>query len=336
MKDIKSLKKFFQTPRKLAITTHRNPDGDAIGSSLALYHYFRKKGHHVAVIVPNGFGESLKWLPGNNGLIHFENHPDKGTAAMDEAELIFCMDYNRLDRTETMEKYLQKSSTPKVLIDHHLNPGGFDTYRLWDPNASATCELAFDFLFAIDDDPEIDQDIAVALYTGIITDSGSFRFSNTSPKTHRIVAKLMETGFNHSRVHQRVFDNFKENNLRFFGYCLNEKLRVLKEYRTAYIFISQEEIKRFNIQKGQMEGLVNFPLSMDEIVFSALIKEHGNLMKMSFRSKDDFPANKFAGEFFRGGGHRNAAGGKCEKSLEETVKLFEDRVKSFKDQLLAV
>lgn len=315
--------------KKIVITTHHKPDGDAIGSSLGLYNALIQLGHEVQVITPNDYGLFLHWMPGDETVIEFESAPEQALPYIASADLIFCLDFNDLKRVNELGDYIRQSKARKVLIDHHLDPPGFEDFTYHDTTASSTCELVYRFLHSIELSAFIDQDVAACLYTGIMTDTGSFKFPATTPQVHRIVADLMERGANHTRIHQLVFDQMGENVLRFLGYCFSQKLKVLPEYKTAYFTVSAQELEKFKLKTGDTEGLVNYALNIDGIRFAALMIDRTKLIKMSFRSKGEVPANEFARTWFEGGGHFNAAGGQSSATLEKTEELFLEAIKIF-------
>ncbi len=335
MWDIKEVKGLLEQVEQVVITTHRNPDGDAMGSSLALMHYLRKKGLEANFVAPTDYGDFLKWMPGSDDAFIYENNKDATETFFHRADVIFCLDFNDTARTEGLEGLLNEMDAPKVLIDHHLDPKHFEDYTLCDTSSAATAELVYDLIKDLGDYDFIDEEIGTCLYTGIITDSGSFRFASTSAKLHRIAALLLEEGIDHVKIHEKIYDSYSENSLRFFGYCFTNRLKVFKEYRTAIITICNEDYDKFGVTKHQTDGLVNFALSLKEVVFAAVIKENTEMTKISFRSKGRFPANEFAGEFFEGGGHLNAAGGKCDKGVSETANIFREKLDNYKDLLLS-
>lgn len=334
MFQIKEVNNLLSKGSKIAIVTHRNPDGDAMGASLALYHYLNLKGYSTTFVSPTYFGNFLKWMPGNEEAINFLEKPDCSKNKLNEADVIFCLDFNGLERTQDLAEPLQATNGYKVLMDHHLEPDGFEDYKMWNPNACATAEIVYDFIEQSGDAELIDNNIATCIYTGIMTDTGSFRFSSTNAKVHRIISELMEKDINHVDIHEKIYDSFTQNSLQFFGYCIDQKLVVLDELRTAYIYVTKNDLVRYNIQKGQTDGLVNFTLSLSNVIFGALIKEGDDVVKISFRSKGRFPANKFAAQFFEGGGHLNAAGGKSDLHLPETINKFKESLEVYKPLLL--
>ncbi|MBN4081852.1 bifunctional oligoribonuclease/PAP phosphatase NrnA [bacterium AH-315-C07] len=330
---LQELKEALDQPRRIVITTHQKPDGDAIGSSLGLYHYLKGKGHDVVVITPTDYAPNLQFLPDNDQVLDYKNPKNslkEMAALVKEAEFIFCLDFNQLSRINELGELVEESDGVKILIDHHPDPADFSKYRIHDEKASSTAELIYRFIDEVlSDHTSIDKDIAMCLYTGLVTDTGSFRFPCTSGKVHEIAADLISKGVNIEFIHDKVYDNFSEGRLRFIGYCIGQKMQVFPEYSTALISISQEELLSHKIQTGDTEGLVNYPLSIEGITFSVLIVDRTELIKMSFRSKGDIPANLMANKYFDGGGHKNAAGGSSKLTLEETVTKFMDVLPGF-------
>lgn len=335
MWQIEAIHELLAGSSNIVITTHRNPDGDALGSSLALAHYLTQKGHVPHVIAPTDYGDFLKWMPGNDDIVIYENDQDRSKELLDQADLVFCLDFNDLARTQNFSQSLETDQAPKVLIDHHLEPNGFEDYALWNPRACATAELIYDFIIDSGDTALINPSIAACIYTGIVTDSGSFRFASVTAKVHRISAHLLETGIDHVKIHEWVYDSFTESSLKFFGHCFMNKLSVFPEYRTALIEVTEDDLNSYGVDKSQTEGLVNFALSMREVIFAAVIKESEGQAKISFRSKGRFPANEFARDFFDGGGHLNASGGICKEGMEVAGKRFRESLESYKTLLLS-
>ena len=333
--DTESLWKFLELPRKILITTHHRPDGDAMGSSLGLYNYLIKKGHTVDVVTPSEYPDFLHWLPGHEFVLNFEADSTIAFKKIETADIIFCLDFNWLSRVEGLESVLRESVTMKVLIDHHLNPEPVFNFTFSYPDACSTCELVFDFITAAGDQHLIDKSIAECLYCGIMTDTNSFRYASMTADTHRTIAKLMEAGAVNYRIHEQVYDHSTENRLRLLGYSLKEKLIVLNEYRTAYISLSEAELKMFNFKTGDTEGLVNYALSIEGIKMAAFFSERDGMIKISFRSKDDFSVQELSSKYFEGGGHRNASGGRSLLPLEETVNRFLEILPFYKSKLQA-
>jgi len=330
---VKKLKDLLIAPKNIVIVTHWSPDGDAMGSSLGLYHYLLLKKHKVTVITPNDYPSFLSWLPGNNKVVNFSVDPKPAQKAVTKADLIFTLDFNSMKRIEKLGEYVLKSGAIKILIDHHQQPEKYADYMLHDVNACSTCELVFDFIVMMGDKKHLHKKIANCLYTGIMTDTGSFRFPSTKPKTHRIIAELIEAGAENSEIHNRIYDNNTEDKLKLLGYCLCEKMKVFNEYNTAFISLSANDLTRFNYKKGDTEGVVNYALSISGMKLAAFFVESEDKIKTSFRSKGDFDVNQFARTHFDGGGHKNAAGGMSLLSLDETIMKFVDLLPKYKKDL---
>lgn len=323
----------LSVPRKIIITTHQRPDGDAMGSSLALYHYLLLKGHSPTVISPTEYPDFLSWLPGNKEVVIYEKEPLRSKQLVESAEVIFCLDFNKLYRLEELGKLIEVSAAAKVLIDHHLEPDEFASYMFWDTAACSTAELLFEFICSFNDKQLITKDIATCIYTGILTDTDRFRIPTTSPSVHRIAAALLELGINHTKIYEEVYETFTENRLRFFGYCIREKLEIIKELKTGIICLETADLKKFHIQSGDTEGVVNYPLWIKGIRLSALIIQRPDEVKLSFRSKGTFDVNDLAHINFSGGGHKNAAGGRSAFTVAETREKLISILAPLKNQL---
>ncbi len=329
------LTELLAQPRRVVITTHHKPDGDALGSSLGLYNYLIQLGHHVQVVPPTDYPEFLAWMPGNEEVLIYTEQPEKAAELIAAAELIFCLDFNALSRINEMGELVRASGAYKVMIDHHLEPEDFDDYRHWNINACATAQLIYDFIVnQLNDKDRITADVATCLYTGIMTDSGSFRFPQTTSAVHRIVADLIDAGAVNWRIHELIYSSSSENRLRFLGHCLSNKLEVLPEYHTAIITVSREELKQFDIATGDTEGVVNYAMSITGVKLAAFFVERTDKVKLSLRSKAEFPANEICKKYFNGGGHRNAAGGQSTESLEATVQQFKSILPAYKTLLI--
>ncbi|SFG93872.1 DHH family phosphoesterase [Pontibacter chinhatensis] len=334
MHDINALKELLKEPKEVLITTHHKPDADALGSSLGLAGYLKKKGHHVTVITPSDYPNFLNWMHGNSEVIVYSEHNDALVQRLiQESQMIFCLDFNTLSRINEMGEYIRQASGTKVLVDHHLQPENFADLSFSNTSAAATAEIVYDMIKAMGDADLIDTEIGECLYAGIMTDTGSFRHPSTSKNVHLIIADLLQIGVETSKIHRLIYDSSSELRLRFLGYALKEKLVVLPEYRTAYFAITADELKAYDSKTGDTEGLVNYALSIEGIVFAALIIDRTQAVKMSFRSVGDFSVNDFAREHFNGGGHKNAAGGMSIDTLENTVARFESLLPLYKDQL---
>lgn len=315
-------------PRKVVITTHQKPDPDAMGSSLGLFHFLISLGHEVTVISPTNWASWLNWMPSSDKVIDFELHTDKAVAALNEAEWLYCLDFNIFSRTRNLSPKLYEFKGTRVLIDHHQQPDteNFD-YGISDTSKSSTAEMVYDFIVQSGNKDKINRAIAECLYAGVMADTGSFRFPSTTASVHHMVAFLKEGGLEHSKVHENIYDNFLENRLRFIGHVLMNRMEVLYEYNTALIAISKKDLLRYQVKTGDTEGLVNYPLSIQGIKLAALVIDRDEERKWSFRSKGGFDTNTFARKYFNGGGHYNASGGKSNDSLEKTVEQFKIAMK---------
>ena len=325
--DISAIQNLLATPKKIAIIPHRSPDGDAMGSTLALYHFLLKLNHKPVVISPNDFPNFLDWLPSSDTVLIYENDKENCTRILNGAQLVFTLDFNALHRTGEMEQVLNKLSVPVIMIDHHQNPDTYATYTYSDTALGSTCEMIYNFISFLDRKQLIDTTIATCIYTGITTDSGSFRFPSTTSTTHKIVAYLIDLGVENSEIHNALFDDSSYNRLQLLGRAL-QNMKIFPEYKTSYTSLTQKELDEFCYEKGDTEGVVNYGLSIKGIHFAAIFIEHRdeNIIKISFRSQGKFDVNVFAREHFNGGGHINAAGGKSYESMKATLNKFEDLI----------
>ncbi len=332
--DIAAVKTLLDQPQKIVIIPHKNPDGDAMGSCLGLKHFLAILGLDSTVISPNDYPKFLKWLPGNAQVLNFEKENSQAKNKLEEATLIFTLDFNHLSRTGQLEGLLEASSADFIMIDHHQQPDTYAKVTYSDVSMSSTCEMVYNFIESLGQSESITADIATCLYTGIMTDTGSFRFASTTGRTHRVVAELIEKGANNTLIHQNVFDNNSVGRMQLLGTALKNMV-ILKEYRTAYITLTQVELDTNNFKKGDTEGFVNYGLALEDIIFSTIFienKEEG-IIKISFRSVGDFSVNEFARTHFLGGGHTNAAGGRSEEDMDKTVERFVSLLKDFKTEL---
>ncbi len=332
-----SFKKLLTQVKHSAIIIHRNPDGDALGAGLALKQYLQKQNIDIDLISPNEIPNYLKWLPGINDVLIFEQQTQKIQEILKKSQAIFTLDFNDLSRVgKDFEKFLKTLNNHTfVMIDHHLEPANYAEFKFSDPSKSSTSEMIFDFISGLNGQNLIDKDIATCLYTGIMTDTGSFKFPNTTPHTMCIAADLMKKGINHNEIQIKIYDSFSLDKLHLLGEALN-KLIFLPQYKTAYIALSQSDLKKHHYQKGDTEGFVNYGLSLKDADFAVMFLENENEnegVRISFRSKGNFPANEFAKRYFNGGGHKNAAGGRTQTSLDETVKLFLEKLPEFITEL---
>jgi phosphoesterase RecJ-like protein len=336
MQNLTAFKDQLSQPRKVVILTHFKPDADALGSSLGLARYLKKKGHTVTVITPSDYPDFIAWMPGNDEVVIFQkDKPERCAKLVADAEMIFCLDFSSLNRINELGEMVRGAGAKKVLVDHHLEPEHFADFEQWDGTAASTAELVYQLIVALDDQALVDGPMADCLYAGIMTDTGGFRHSNTNHKVFQIASDLVARGANPYKVSKLIYETNSLERLRLMGYVLWEKLQVLPEYKTAYIALTADELKRFGSQTGDTEGLVNFGLSIKGIKLSVIISDRRENIKLSLRSLGDFSVNEMARAHFQGGGHRNAAGGQTNLTLEQTVKKFLDLLPQYKDQLLA-
>lgn len=332
---LEALKEELTKPKHIVVTTHHKPDGDALGSSLAIYHWLKAKGHTIHVIVPSDFPAFLDWLPGREDVAIYTQNKATNDTLITSADFIFCLDFNGLPRIHSMEEAVRNANGIKIMIDHHLEPEGFDDYRHWDSQAAASTQLVYDFIVNImNDHRAITPEIATCLYTGLMTDTGSFRFQSTTPAVHLIAADLINLGAKNWEIHEHVYNSFTENRLKFLGFCLLNRLEVLHEYHTALFSISRQDLNRFHITTGDTEGLVNYALSINGMKLAALIVDRTEQVKLSLRSVGDFPCNEVCKTHFNGGGHRNAAGGNSNESLPKVVQKFKSVLPEYKALLI--
>lgn len=328
MKPVQEIFPLLSAPRKVVITTHQKPDPDAMGSSLALYHFLANMGHEVTVISPTNWATWLNWMPGAEKVIDFELNQPKALAALEAAEWLFCLDFNIFSRTRHLSPKLYEFPGTRVLIDHHQQPDVENFhFGISDTAKSSTAEMVYDFIVQSGHQDKINTIIAECLYAGVMADTGSFRFASTKASVHIMVAFLKERGLDHAKVHENIYDNFLENRLRFIGHVLMNRMEVYYEYNTALIAISKKDLLRFQVKTGDTEGLVNYPLSIQGIKLAALVIDRDEERKWSFRSKGGFDANTFSRKYFNGGGHYNASGGRSSDSLEKTVEEFKNAIK---------
>ena len=329
---LEDLKALLSVPKDIVITTHRNPDGDAIGASLALYHYLNQFGHTVKVMAPSEYPDFLSWMPGAQDILIFDVHTEKGTEWLKRADIIFVLDYNDLERVDRMGEIIAPLTCVKVMIDHHLYPEPFADYVLSDTSASSTCELIYDFLGMLGHLNRIDLRVGDSIFTGILTDTGSFKYS-TSPKLFRIVADLIDRGVDDIRLQDMIFNSMEEKHLRLLGHCLYNRLEILEEFYTGIITLSKEDYEKYSISRGDTEGIVNFLLQLKKVKLAVFIHEQPTITKLSLRSKGDFSVQEIAKQHFKGGGHKNASGGSSYAGLKATVKKFKSLLPAYKSQL---
>lgn len=327
---IQKAKKYVEKGESFVIVTHVTPDGDAIGSALGLYHFLTTYGKdNVSVIVPNEFPLFYKWMPGNKEIVIHEKYPDFAAQLISGADVIFCLDFNELKRIEKLGPLVQAAEGRKVMIDHHLKPGDFCRVTMSYPEMSSTSEMIFRFICRMGMFDLINKACAECIYTGMMTDTGSFTYNSNRPEVYTIVSELIKKGIDKDLIYRKVNQVYSESRLRMMGYILYEKMKLYPEQQASLITLSVAELERFNYVTGDSEGLVNLPLSIEGVTFSVFIREDKDYIKISFRSVGDFPCNLFASRYFNGGGHKNASGGEFYGSLEDAVAVFEKGLKEF-------
>ena len=332
--EINSVKALLSKPQKIVIVPHKNPDGDAIGSTLALWHFLRNKGQDATVIVPNDYPKFLKWMPGNEHIINFEHKNTEAKEKISGATIIFTLDFNHLGRVGQMQPELENAESTFIMIDHHQEPADYAKITYSDVTMSSTCEMVYTFIEKLGEIQNITSEIANCVYAGIMTDTGSFKFASTTSRTHRVIADLIDKGAENTKIHHAIYDTNTPDRLHLLG-CALKNMVILEKYRTAYITLTQEELDAHDYKKGDTEGFVNYGLTLDGIIFAVIFienKEEG-IIKISFRSVGDFSVNEFARKHFQGGGHDNAAGGKSDESMEKTTEFFESLLPNYTDKL---
>ena len=322
-----ALKSLLENPQKTVIVPHKSPDGDAMGSCLGWKILLEKIGHTATVISPDHYPNFLKWIPGSDEVLIYEDSPEVAQKHLLQADSIFVLDFNSLKRIGDMGDFIGDCKAKKIIIDHHRDPEDFADLLISYPEIGSTCELVYHLISTMGQSDLIDKNIATALYVGILTDTGSFRFPSVTPTTHKVVAHLIECGAEHSEISNKIKDTASLGRLQLLGIALNN-LHYIEDLRTAYITLSTEELNSCNYQKGDTEGFVNYGLSIEGSVLAIILIENKQegYVKMSFRSKGTFSVNDFARTHFNGGGHHNAAGGRIEKSLVETVEYLLEKL----------
>tara|TARA_Y100000814_G_scaffold133699_1_gene96777 strand:- start:810 stop:1832 length:1023 start_codon:yes stop_codon:yes gene_type:complete len=331
--EIDKIKRLLSDKRKIVIIPHKNPDGDAIGSSTALKYYLDNFNHNVDIISPNQFPEFLKWMDPNN-IIKIFDEDEKYSQKIIDAELIFTLDFNNLVRISGMKEYVEKSNAKIIMIDHHEEPSNYADFMYSEPKMSSTCEMIYHFIEKMGDVDKIDKNISRSLYAGIMTDTGSFKFPSTTELTHLVISNLLKTGISHSDIHNHIYDNNKFERVQLLSFALS-KIKIIENLNTCYISLSQKELNKFNYEKGDTEGIVNYGLSIKNIKFAVIFMENSNdnVIRISLRSRGDFDVNQFSKNIFGGGGHKNAAGAISKKSLDNTINYFLDSLKNYKESL---
>lgn len=321
MENIRDLSPLLDFPKDIVIISHRNPDGDAIGSSLALYHFLNHFGHTVRVIFPSEYPPNFSWMPDSEKIVIYDIDPGYSKMLVEKADLIFCLDFNGLDRIDKLGDLVDVSKALKVMIDHHLHPESFVDFMLSDSSASSTSELVYEFISMLGKKKYLDVLIGECIFTGILTDTGSFKYS-TSARLYQIVGELVELGVDDKKLQDLIFNSLEVKHLKLLGHCLNNRMEILEEHKTGIIYLTKDDYTDYDIQRGDTEGIVNYLLKIKELQLAAFITEQPTIVKISLRSKDDFSVEEMAKKHFKGGGHKNAAGGYSFQNLDTTLKRF--------------
>ena len=326
---------WLKETEKVVIVSHTSPDGDAMGSSLGLYHFLISQNKTVNVIVPNAFPEFLKWMPGAKEITLYNHNKEKADKLVADADMICCLDFNGLKRIDDLGLVVKEAKARKVMVDHHPFPDDFCSIVMSHPEISSTSELVFRLICRLGYFDEMTKEGAECIYTGMMTDTGSFTYNSNSQEIYYIISQLISKGIDKDDINRNVYNTYSESRLRLMGYVLYSKMKVYPESHSAMIWLTQEELKNFNYVKGDAEGFVNIPLSIKEVKFSAFFREDTNMIKVSLRSVGDFPCNKFASEYFNGGGHLNASGGEFYGTMQEAIDTFEKGLKKYESLLTA-
>ena len=335
--EVDHVEKWFERAEKIVIVSHVSPDGDAIGSSLGLYHFLTSQEKTVNVIVPNAFPEFLHWMPGAKEVIVYDKYKEYADKLINEADVLCCLDFNVLSRIDNMEEVVRNTPARKMMVDHHLYPGDFCRITISHPEISSTSELVFRLICQLGNFSDITKEGAECIYTGMMTDTGGFTYNTNDREIYYIISELLSKGIDKDEIYRKVFNTHSEGRLRLMGYVLYDKMQVFPEFNSALIWLDASEQKRFQYKKGDTEGFVNIPLSIKDVRFSVFLREdtEKKMIKVSLRSVGTFPCNKVAAEFFNGGGHLNASGGEFYGPMEEAINLFKQALVKYQDLLLA-
>ena len=326
----------ISTAQSVLVVCHKSPDGDAIGSSLGMAEYLRQRGKDVTVVVPDQYPDFLMWLPNTEKIIRYDKQRDKADLLFKIADLVFCLDYNAPSRVDEMEEALVSSPATRVLIDHHLNPDVPADLIISEPEASSTCELVFRLVWQMGAFPTLTKQFAVPIYCGMMTDTGGFTYNSSRPEIFFIISELLTKRIDKDKIYRNVYHNYSESRIRLMGYVMYEKLVYMPEYNAAYYTLTKDELKRFRFIKGDAEGLVNIPQQIKGLRLSISLREDTekeHVVWVSLRSVDNFPCNLMAEEFFNGGGHLNASGGRLNCSMDEAVRIVKDAIIAYENKL---
>lgn len=326
---------WLKETEKIVIVTHVSPDGDAMGSSLGLYHFLISQNKTVNIIVPNAFPEFLKWMPGAKDITLYDQQKENADRLIADADMICCLDFNGLKRIEEVANAVKEAKARKVMVDHHPFPDDFCSIVISHPEISSTSELVFRLITRLGYFDEITKEGAECIYTGMMTDTGSFTYNSNSQEIYFIISQLISKGIDKDDINRNVYNTYSESRLRLMGYVLHSKMKVYPECHAAMMSLTQDELKEFNYVKGDSEGFVNIPLSIKDVKFSVFFREDTDMIKLSLRSVGEFPCNQFASEFFSGGGHLNASGGEFYGTMQQAIEIFEQALEKYKPLLTA-
>ena len=333
---VAQLSHLISDAQNIIITCHKSPDGDAIGSSLGWADYLHSLGKEPTIIVPDQYPDFLQWLPNTEKIVRYDKHPEKCDLLFKIADLVFCLDYNATSRVDEMEKALVSARAPKVLIDHHLDPSVPAALTISFPELSSTCELVFRIVWQLGGFQSLNKQFAIPIYCGMMTDTGGFLYNSTRSEIYFIIGELLTKHIDKDKIYRNVYHNYSENRIRLMGFVLYEKLVYMADYHAAYYTLTREELQRFHFIKGDAEGLVNIPQQIKGLKLSISLREDtekGNIIWVSLRSVDDFPCNQMAEEFFNGGGHLNASGGRLNCSMEEAIEIVRKAIIAYENKL---
>ena len=331
--EIDKIKSLLSNKKDIVIIPHKNPDGDAIGASTGLKNYFDNFNHNVKIITPNRFPDFLSWMDPDNQIRIF-SEDESCIQKIINADIIFTLDFNNLVRISSMKEQVEKSNAIIIMIDHHENPSNYADFMYSVPEMSSTCEMIYHFIDKLGDKDKIDKKIAKSLYAGIMTDTGSFKFPSTTHVTHKVVSNLLKTGISHFEIHNQIYDNNKPERIQLLSFALSQ-IKIIEDLNTCYISLSQKNLDKFNYEKGDTEGIVNYGLSIKNIKFAVIFMENSNekVIRISLRSRGNFNVNEFSKNIFGGGGHKNAAGAISKKTLSKTIDYFLKSLNNYKEQL---
>lgn len=321
---VQKAKQLLKKANNVAILSHQGPDGDAVGSTLAMANFLQQQGKHIQVIYPDAFPEFLSWMPGADKTLSYSMQPKACDSFLLNADVILCLDFNQLKRMGALGEVVQKSPAKRIMIDHHPNPDNFADVMMSYPSLSSTCELVFRYICRSGYFDEMTKECAECVFTGMMTDTGAFTYNSNKSEIYFILSELINKGVDKDAIYNKVFNNWSADRMRLMGFVLNERMKLYSEFKTAILYLSSEDVLKYNFKNGDAEGFVNLPLSIKDIVCSIFVREDSDKIKISFRSQGSFPVNMLSSKLFNGGGHLNAAGAEYYGTLEDALKIIED------------